>query len=409
MSTGTASTPTAAVRQRRHRLGFGIVAAAFLTTMAFTTVPTPLYGFYQRADDFPTWVVTVIFAAYAIGVLGALFLVGHISDWAGRRRMILIGITLEIVAAVLFLLWPGVAGLIVARVISGAGIGTLMATASAHLVELAEVAEPESGPARATTVATVVNTGGLALGPLVAGAVATMFPAPTITPFVVFLVLLAIAAAALMAVPETVDRTAKRPHYRPQRVSLPEGARGDFAAAATAAFAGFAVFGLFTSLAPSVLAHVMHVASPLAGGAVSFSVLAAAAASQLVFARWAMSRQLPVALGLMVVGLAALAIGALTADLLLFVASGILAGAGVGLVFRGAMLTAGALARPERRGEVLAGMFLVAYAGLVLPVLAIGVGVAFFPIPVVLLVFAITVAVLVTVATIPMIRRAGRP
>jgi hypothetical protein len=71
------------------------------------------------------------------------------------------------------------------------------------------------------------------------------------------------------------------------------------------------------------------------------------------------------------------------------------------------MLTAGALARPEQRGEVLAGMFLVAYAGLVLPVLAIGVGVAFFPIPVVLLVFAITVAVLVTVATIPMIRRAA--
>jgi MFS family permease len=282
-----------------------------------------------------------------------------------------------------------------------------MATASAHLVELAEVAEPKAGPARATTVSTVVNTGGLALGPLVAGAIATMFPAPTITPFLVFLVLLAIAAAALTAVPETVDPTAGRPHYRPQRVSLPAGARGDFAAAATAAFAGFAVFGLFTSLAPSVLAHVMHVASPLAGGAVSFSVLAAAAVSQLIFARWPMTRQLPLALGLMVVGLAALAIGALTANLPLFVASGILAGAGVGLVFRGAMLTAGALARPEQRGEVLAGMFLVAYAGLVLPVLAIGVGVAFFPIPVVLLVFAVTVAVLVTVATIPMIRRAS--
>jgi hypothetical protein len=386
-------------------MGFTIVAIVFLTTMAFTTVPTPLYGFYQRADDFPTWVVTIVFAAYAIGVLGALFLVGHISDQVGRRRMMLIGIGLEIVAAILFLLWPGVAGLIVARVISGAGIGALTAAASAHLVELAEVADPTAGPARATTVATVVNTGGLALGPLVAGAIATAFPDPTVTPYVVFLVLLTIGGVVLLVVPETVDRAAERRPYRPQRVSLPAGARRDFTAAATAAFAGFAVFGLFTSLAPSVLARVMHVTSPLAGGAVSFSVLASAAVSQVLFAPWPLGRQLRLALGFILAGLAALAVGALSAQLVVFVASGILAGAGVGVIFRGAMLTAGSLAAPDQRGEVLAGMFLFAYAGLALPVLAIGVGVAFLPIPVILLVFAITIGVLVALATVPMIRR----
>jgi MFS family permease len=36
--------------------------------------------------------ITVIFAAYAVGVVASLFLAGHLSDWAGRRRMVLLAV-----------------------------------------------------------------------------------------------------------------------------------------------------------------------------------------------------------------------------------------------------------------------------------------------------------------------------
>ena len=49
--------------------------------------PTPLYALYQARDGFSEFMVTVIYAAYAIGVIGALALAGHLSDWYGRRRM----------------------------------------------------------------------------------------------------------------------------------------------------------------------------------------------------------------------------------------------------------------------------------------------------------------------------------
>src|SRR5690349_13850427 len=68
---------------------FWVLAVVFAAAMAFSTVPTPLYAFYRQRDGFSTFMITVIFAAYAVGVIGSLFLAGHISDWFGRRRLAL--------------------------------------------------------------------------------------------------------------------------------------------------------------------------------------------------------------------------------------------------------------------------------------------------------------------------------
>jgi predicted MFS family arabinose efflux permease len=73
----------------RHRRGFWVVAFAFLVVMALGTVPSPLYGLYRARDHFSLFMVTVAFAVYAIGVIGALLLGGHLSDLYGRRRLLL--------------------------------------------------------------------------------------------------------------------------------------------------------------------------------------------------------------------------------------------------------------------------------------------------------------------------------
>ena len=63
-----------------------LVAAAFAVTMLGTTLPTPLYVLYQQELRFSTLMITVIYAAYAVGVLAALLLFGRVSDEIGRRR-----------------------------------------------------------------------------------------------------------------------------------------------------------------------------------------------------------------------------------------------------------------------------------------------------------------------------------
>ena len=126
-STATAPAPRGrrAHTRRRHGFGFWAVAFAFTAVMAFATVPAPLYVIYQARDGFPTFTTTIVFAAYGLGVVGSLWLAGHLSDVHGRRPLILVSIALELVAAVLFLVWNDVSGLIVARLVTGLGVGTL--------------------------------------------------------------------------------------------------------------------------------------------------------------------------------------------------------------------------------------------------------------------------------------------
>ena len=405
MSTTLTSSRAVGSRVRfAHQPGFWVIAAAFLITMAFSTVPTPLYALYQRRDGFPTYLITIIFAAYAVGVMVSLYLAGHVSDWLGRRRVALLAVLAEAVSAAIFLLWPEVPGLLLARFISGVGVGVLTATATAHLSELRKIARPAEDPSRSALISSMVNLGGLAFGPLVGGLLAQYVASPLERPYEIFLVLLLLSAVGIALVPETVERLEERPAYRPQRVALPSAAKPLFFASAIGAFAAFSIFGLFTSLAPTFLAGVLHQPSRILAGVVTFAVFIAGAGSQIVFVRMERRNQLRLGLALMSVGLIGIAVGGLIPNLALFVLGGVIAGAGVGLVFRGAVATAASLADAGSRGEVLAALFLIAYAGLALPVLAIGLGIALLPAATALLIFSVLILILVNAAVPRMLK-----
>jgi MFS family permease len=355
-----------------HHAGFWVTAVAFLLMMAFNTVPTPLYALYQQRDGFPTVMVTVIFAAYSIGVMLSLYLAGHLSDRVGRRPIILTAVVIEIAAALLFLVWSDPVGLVVARFVAGLGIGVLTATATAHLADLRRVARPEGTVGFAATIAGVANMGGLALGPLIGGIVAEWVPAPLVAPYLAFLAAFVAIGFAYAFVPETVSRPAVRQPYRPQRVRVPRESRGAYWAAGTAAFAAFAITGLFGSVAPAFLAQLLHETDHFIAGVVSFSVFGAAALAQVVFSRLTTRHQLILGVVAMIAGLVTLGVSALTASAALFVIGGIVAGTGVGLVFRSALATAGGLAVEGNRSEVTAGIFLLAFAGMTVPPLLVG-------------------------------------
>ena len=125
MKTLSASAPT------RRRSGFWVVALGFTMAMAFTTVPTPLWSLYAQRDHFSSLTVTFAFAVYAVAVAVSLLLAGHVSDWYGRRRVLMPALALEILAAVVFLVWSALPGLLLARVLSGLAVGAVTATATA--------------------------------------------------------------------------------------------------------------------------------------------------------------------------------------------------------------------------------------------------------------------------------------
>jgi predicted MFS family arabinose efflux permease len=363
--------PPAVSGSSRHGVGFWAISLAFLVAMAFSTVPTPLYPLYQARDGFSTFMVTVVFAVYAVGVVISLLLAGHISDRVGRRRVLVPALALELVAAVLFLSDPSLPVLLVARLVTGLGVGMITATATAYLLDLHTAHRPGASRQRFEIVSTAANLGGVGFGPLVAGFLAQYVDAPLRTPYLVFAVLLAAAIVAVAATPETVEVRADRPAYRPQRVSADHG--DGYLAATVAGFASFAVFGLFTSVASGFVAGALHHPSRALAGAVVFAVFAAAAAAQTLTNNLAAGTRLAAGLLAQVAGVLVLVAGMHAANLAAFLVGGVVAGVGAGMLFKAAVGAVVTTAAPARRGEALAGLFLVSYLGLSLPAVAIGV------------------------------------
>ena len=127
---------------RAHHVAFWVSAVAFLFNMGFSALPTPLYVLYQQRDHFSSFMITVIYAVYAVGVIGSLFLAGHLSDWIGRRFIFVSALLTTVLSAVVFIVAPSLTGLIIARIISGVAVGLSTATATSYMAELHATARP---------------------------------------------------------------------------------------------------------------------------------------------------------------------------------------------------------------------------------------------------------------------------
>lgn len=372
--------------------------------MAGTTLPTPLYGLYQEKFGFSELMVTVVYAVYAFGVIGVLLLAGNASDAVGRRPVLLAGLGFAAASAICFLSADGLAWLYAGRLMSGLSAGLFTGAATVYVLELA----PEGGASRATFVATAVNMGGLGCGPLLAGVLAQYADWPLYLPFAVHLVLVAGSAAVLLRLPETVRERRPLSTVRPQRPGVPPQVRAVFGPAAIASFVGFALFGVFTSVSPTFLSESLDVDNHAVSGLVVALAFFASIAGQLMVGRVGVGRSLPLGCAALFVALALLA-GALRWDLLsLVVASALVAGVGQGLAFRGALSAVAEASPPDRRAAVISTLFVVAYTGISLPV--IGVGVLASPIGLegAGLVFIACMAVLVTTAAVYLLRRPVR-
>lgn len=347
------------------------VGYSFAVVMLGTTLPTPLYALYESSLRFGELMVTVVFAAYAVGVLAALYLFGGLSDRIGRRPVLLAAVGFSAASAVCFLAQGGLALLLLGRVASGLSAGLFTGTGTAAILDTA--GPSAAGRRRASLIATLVNLGGLGLGPLFSGVLSTVAGPPLRLPFAVDLALLAPAAAWLWLAQETAEPSG-RPGVGPVRLALPERVRPVFVPAAMAGFAGFVVLGLFTAVSPGALGEILAVRNRAAVGAVVAAVFAASAAGQFMSGRLDPGRALPAGCLVLAAGMAVVIAGLQAASLAALVCGGVVSGLGQGLSFRAGMAAVNAVTPPADRGAVTSLFFLVLYVAISLPVVAVGVG-----------------------------------
>jgi MFS family permease len=375
---------------------FFIAAAALLIAMVGTTLPTPLYAIYQQRLGFDASWLTIIFSIYAAGVIAALLAVGSWSDQLGRRPMLLAGLLMGAISAVIFLCTDSIGGLLIGRLFSGFSAGIMTGTATVAVIELAPKAFKN-----ATLMATAANMLGLGLGPLLAGFTSQHLADPLHLVFYVHLALLLLAALGVAVIRETVQRPPQL-KLGIQKPSVPASVRSVFISASIAGLAGFSVAGLFTSMVPSVMIHIMDVHGGLLIGAVIGLFFVASILGQASL-QW-LPKSLHMSLGCvgLIIGMICLGLSIATAQLLLLVLAGLLAGIGQGMILRAGMGAVTASSPPHQKAAVTSAFFVVLYVSISVPVVAVGFSVQVFGLPHVGEFFASLVALVALLAMISM-------
>lgn len=378
---------------------FLLAALVFAINMMGTTLPTAIYRYYQLQYGFTSSIITVIYASYAIGVLGALLMVGNWSDQLGRRRMLLAGLCASAASALTFLFSGGLALLMLGRLLSGISAGIFTGTATVAVIELA----PPAWRGKATLAATASNMLGLGCGPLLSGVLVELFPWPMRLPYAAHLALVGVAALAILGVPETAAIPA-RVKLGMQRISLPVEVRRVFIPAALAGFAGFVVVGFFAAVAPQLIRVVLGFHSGIVTGSIVFLLFACSALGQIVqtiiAARW---RQAAGCLGL-IAGLACVGLCVPERSLGALLLGTALAGIGQGISFRAGLGEIASAAPVHRRAEVTSSFFVVLYVAISLPVIGLGIAVQLADIQRATLLFVGLTIVLVLIALLLLMR-----
>jgi MFS family permease len=248
------------VRRSPYGAFAGIFAATLLTLMAVGAYLPVLPHYVKGPLDYGSLAVGFTVGAFGLTAVASRPLAGHFADARGRRPAVAAGALLAAVAGALHFVPAGLPGVIFARLILGAGEGTVFTAGATWVVDLA----PTERRARVIGLYGLAVWGGLSTGPLIGSALfddghfGAVWAFCAISPLV--------GAFVALFVPETF-----RPRARdaPRRLIVRESVHPGFALAlATVGYAAMASF-IVLDLGSK---HIGHGATAFAAFAVTVVV-----------------------------------------------------------------------------------------------------------------------------------------
>ncbi|WP_243770341.1 MFS transporter [Amycolatopsis acidicola] len=368
MSESSLLAPPVTARRLSPPVSFVAVAAIVVLFLAASSAPSPLYVVYQQQWHFTATTLTVVFAVYVAGLIASLLVLGALSDYVGRRPVLVSAIALEALALVLFITAGNVPMLLLARLLQGVATGAAMTTLGATLVDL----NPPHAPGRAGLINGIAPTSGLALGALGAGALVQYAPAPTHLVWLLLLAGMVLAAAVVALMPETSSRRPGGVASLAPRLGVPERLRKDFYALVPILLASWSLGGLYLSLGPSVAAGIFKLDNHLIGGLVVTLLCGTGALTVFALRAVPVAVMLRTGAALLAVGTAVTLTGILSGAVVFGVVGTVLAGVGFGASAGASFGTLARISGPEERGELFAVAYTVAYLAFSVPAVIAG-------------------------------------
>lgn len=347
-----------------YRLRFYLLASITLSFLAGSSVPTPIYPIYQNDWHFSSVTITFIFGIYALSVLAALLVCGRVSDYVGRRPVLLIATVMQMVAMYLMGDADGLSDLISGRVLQGLSTGAAVAAVGAGLID---IDKPRGEIANA-----IAPISGSAMGALLGSVIVQFLPFPTHTVFAVLGALFFLQFVGLLLMKDTtMTRPGALRSLIPQ-FGVPIQVRPAMLVASAVFFAGWALAGFCASLGPGLIKSVFGVSASLIGGLALATFSGCGVVVILVFkSRPAVTQTYFGCIGLLA-GMSLMLASLQSQSITCFFAGVGLAGAGFGVGFQGGIRMVVARALPHQLAGVLSVSFVCCYLGMGVPAIAAG-------------------------------------
>ncbi len=380
---------------------FWLLGLILVILLFAASAPSPVYREYQAAMGFSPLTLTAIYGSYAAGGIAALVTTGRLSDHLGRRPVLAVALAIEAVAMLLFIAATDVPLLFAARILTGIGIGIAASAVSAWLLDLAPPTDPQLG--------SVVNGAGPLLGlgggALFAAVLVEYGPDPLSLVYQVLAVTYLVAIASLVVIPESVRR---RPGWltsmRPS-IGVPDVIRPTFVAATPAIVGMWALGGLYLALGPSLALETLQTDNRLVGGLIIFALCATGAAAAFLLRRADPNRLLLAGSAVVILGVAITLLGVLTRSPALLYGGSIVAGVGLGGGFSAFVRATAPLAPPDRRGALVAAIYVVTFVSFSVPTVLAGALVSVLGLRVTSLGYGLVVMTLAAITTVAVSRR----
>ncbi|HEY5304226.1 MAG TPA: MFS transporter [Acidimicrobiales bacterium] len=347
--------------KRRRIAGLASITVTFLAT---SSAPTPLYTTYQSQWGFSDQMVTMVFGVYALALLVTLLSAGRLSDHLGRRRVILVGIVVQILAVATYVDAHSVTTLLVARVIQGVATGVTLGAVGAAMLDI----DARSGAVANSTAPGV----GTASGAVISSFTVQWLPAPTRLIYLIFVGILVTQLLWVTRLPETSPRHRGAWGSMIPQLTIPLQTRRPLLSAAPVLFAVWALAGFFGSLGPSLIAQLVHSQSVVAGGAGLGVLAGVAAVTTYVLRQWPATRVMVTGTLALSAGVAVVILGVATSSWVVFFAGTTISGVGFGAGFQGGMRLVAPLAHPDQRAGVLAVLYMISYLAMGVPAVLAG-------------------------------------
>ncbi|MGF9562547.1 MFS transporter [Neorhizobium sp. JUb45] len=350
---------------------YGFVFSVLIS--ATSSAPTPLYHLYQDLFHLSSGMVTLIFGSYAFALLAALLVFGSLSDYLGRRPLILLALALNAAALAIFITADSAGMLIAARMLQGVATGIALPTFGATILD--------SGSKHGPLLNSVTAFIGLFLGTLAGGALAAYAPYPTQAIYVLLLALTLSGIAALPLMPETTQRRPGAMAALKPNVHVPHNARAALLRLSPVNIACWSLGGFYLSLMPSLVATVTGIHSPFVGAAVVSTLMLSATASVFAFRALAPARALLAGTSGLIAGVIVTLIGIeQQAVIVLFLGTAI-AGLGFGSIFSNVLKIVMPLAQAHERAGLFAAFLVESYLAFALPAILAGLAAPVFGLP----------------------------